>query len=276
MGRRERLGSYSQYPDPLRAVTFIIAEAGVNHNGDIGQAFLLCNAAKEAGADCVKFQHFRAAALQPERYDLLKPLELSDEDMGNIAGHCKAIGIEFMATPFGLPEVEFLTPLVKRWKVASGCLTNWPLLEAVRATGLPVILSTGMADMARIARALDVLGTATLLHCTSAYPCPTSEVNLAAMDALRARWGASCPVGYSDHTAGIVIALAAVSRGATVLEKHLTLDRQAVGPDHKASIEPKDFRIMVEAIRTIEQAIGRPEKRLQASETATAKAWYGD
>jgi len=256
-------------------MTFICAEAGVNHNGDIGQAFLLCNAAKEAGADCVKFQHFRAAALQPERYDLLKPLELSDAEMANIAWHCQAIGIEFCCTPFGVPEVEFLTPLVKRWKVASGCLTNWPLLAAVRATGLPVILSTGMADMDRIQAALDALGAATLLHCTSAYPCPTKEVNLSAMDALRSRWGASCQVGYSDHTSGIVIALAAIARGATVLEKHLTLDRSQEGPDHKASIEPKDFRIMVEAIRTIEQAIGRPEKRLQASEAKTAKAWYG-
>ena len=167
-----------------------------------------------------------------------------------------------------------MTPLVKRWKIASGCLTNWPLLAAVRATGLPVILSTGMADMDRIQTALDTLGTATLLHCTSAYPCPTKEVNLSAMDALRTRWGASCPVGYSDHTQGIVIALAAVARGAAVLEKHLTLDRAQEGPDHKTSIEPKEFRIMVEAIRMIEQAIGRPEKRLQASEAATAKAWY--
>ena len=256
-------------------MTFVIAEAGVNHNGDIGQAFLLCNAAKEAGADAVKFQHFRAAALQPERYDLLKPLELSDAEMANIAWHCQATGIEFMCTPFGVPEVEFLRPLVKRWKVASGCLTRFDLLAAVRATGLPAILSTGMADMGRIAAAVDALAPSTLLHCTSAYPCPVAEVNLAAMDALRARWGASAQVGYSDHTPGIVVALAAVARGATVLEKHLTLDRGAEGPDHKASIEPKEFRIMIEAIRTIEQAIGSPEKRQQPSEAAVARAWYG-
>ena len=255
-------------------MTFIVAEAGVNHNGDIGQAFLLANAAKEAGADAVKFQHFNSQRLWGD--DRIKHLELSDAEMLNLAWHCKAIGIEFMCTPFGVPEVEFLRPLVKRWKVASGCLARFDLLAAVRATGLPVILSTGMADMARVDAAVEAIGAPTLLHCTSAYPCPTAEVNLCAMDALRARWGASCPVGYSDHTLGIVIALAAVARGATVLEKHLTLDRQAEGPDHKASIEPKEFRIMVEAIRTIEQAIGRPEKRRQPSEAATAKAWYGD
>ena len=253
-------------------MTFIIAEAGVNHNGDIGHAIRLCNAAKEAGADAVKFQHFNSHRLWGD--DRIAHLELGNEGMAEVARYCRDAGIEFMCTPFGVPEVKFLAPMLKRMKVASGCLTRFDLLAAVRATGLPVILSTGMADMDRIAKTLDILGTATLLHCTSAYPCPVSEVNLAAMDALRARWGASCKVGYSDHTSGIVIALAAVARGAEVLEKHLTLDRGQEGPDHKSSIEPKEFRIMVEAIRTIEQAIGHPEKRLQASEAATAKAWY--
>ena len=253
-------------------MTFVIAEAGVNHGGSISVARQLVDAAKEAGADAVKFQHFNSRRLWGD--DRISHLELSDAEMANVAWRCKEIEIEFMCTPFGVPEVEFLAPLLKRVKVASGCLTNWPLLAAVRATGLPVILSTGMADMDRIQAALDVLGTATLLHCTSAYPCPVAEVNLAAMDALRARWGASCQVGYSDHTSSIVIALAAVARGATVLEKHLTLDRGQEGPDHRASIEPEDFRIMVGAIRDIEQAIGRPEKRLQASEAETAKAWY--
>lgn len=255
-------------------MTFVIAEAGICHNGDLGQAILLANAAKEVGANACKFQHFNSRRLWGD--DRIAHLELSDAEMANLSWHCKAIGIEFLCTPFGVPEVEFLRPLVRRWKVASGCLTNWPLLAAVRATGLPVILSTGMADMDRIADAVDAVAPAALLHCTSAYPCPVAEVNLAAMDALRARWGASCPVGYSDHTAGILIALAAVARGAAVLEKHLTLDRAQEGPDHKASVEPNEFRIMVEAIRTIEQAIGRPEKRLQASEAATAEAWYGN
>ena len=254
-------------------MTFVIAEAGVNHNGDIGQAILLCNAAKEAGADAVKFQHFNSMRLWGD--DRIAHLELSDAEMANIAWHCKAIGIEFMVTPFGVPEVEFLRPLVKRWKVASGCLTRFDLLAAVRATGLPAILSTGMADLHRIGAAVDALAPSTLLHCTSAYPCPVADVNLAAMDALLARWGAACAVGYSDHTPGIVIALAAVARGAEVLEKHLTLNRAQEGPDHKASIEPKEFRIMVEAIRTIEKAIGRPEKRLQLSEREVARSWYG-
>ena len=254
------------------ARTLVIAEIGVNHCGDLGQAFLLANAAKEAGADIAKFQHFSSQRLWGD--SRIAHLELSEAEMLNLKWHCDAIGIEFACTPFGVPEVEFLRPLVKRWKVASGCLTRWDLLAAVRATGLPVILSTGMADMHRIGAAVDALGAPTLLHCTSAYPCPYTEVNLAALDTLRARWGASCPVGYSDHTPGIVIAMAAVARGATVLEKHLTLDRQAEGPDHKASIEPDSFRIMVGAIRDVEKAIGTPEKRLQPSEAATAKAWY--
>lgn len=250
-------------------MTFIIAEAGVNHNGSLATASLLVEAAKEAGADAVKFQHFNSFRLWGD--DRIAHLELGDEGMAEVARYCKNAKIEFMCTPFGVPEVAVLKPLVKRWKIASGCLTRFDLLAAVRATGLPVILSTGMSDMQRIRAALDVLGYATLLHCTSSYPCPVAEVNLAAMEELRG-FG---PVGYSDHTPGIVIALAAVARGAEVLEKHLTLDRGQAGPDHKSSIEPKEFRIMVEAIRTIEQAIGRPEKRLQASETATARAWYG-
>ena len=257
-------------------MTFIIAEAGVNHNGDLGQAILLANAAKAAGADAVKFQHFNSRRLWGD--DRIAHLELSDAEMANIAWHCQTLGIEFMCTPFGIPEAEFLAPLVKRMKIASGCLERWGLLEAVRDTGLPVILSTGMADMDRVAGAVAMFPAQplTLLHCTSAYPCPTAEVNLAAMDALRARWGASAAVGYSDHTPGIVIALAAVARGAAVLEKHLTLDRGQDGPDHKASIEPDAFRVMAGAIREIELAIGRPEKRVQPSEAETMEAWYGD
>ena len=253
-------------------MTFIIAEAGVNHNGDVGQALLLANAAKAAGANAVKFQHFNSMRLWGD--DRIAHLQLTDAEMGVIATHCRAIGIEFMCTPFGVPEVEALRPLVRRWKVASGCLTRWDLLAAIRATGLPVILSTGMADMNRIERAEAAVSPTAILHCTSAYPCPVADVHLAAMDALRARWGNAAAVGYSDHTPGIVIALAAVARGAEVLEKHLTLDRWQEGPDHKASIEPKEFRIMVDAIRTIEQAIGKPEKRPQASEAQVMEAWY--
>lgn len=256
-------------------MTFVIAEAGVNHGGDLGTALLLVEAAKACGADAVKFQHFSSQALWGD--GRIANLELSDAGMKAVARHCGAIGIEFMCTPFGVPEVEFLRPLVKRWKVASGCLAKKELLKAIAATELPVILSTGMADIDRITMALHYLDPTfpTLLHCTSSYPCPFDEVNLAAMDTLRSVWRDLLPIGYSDHTAGIVIALAAVARGATVLEKHLTLDRDAEGPDHKSSIEPNDFRIMVGAIRDIERAIGSPEKRPQASEAATAKAWYG-
>ena len=253
--------------------TFIICEAGVNHNGRWETGLDLIDAAKAAGADAVKFQMFNSMRLWGD--GRIEYLQLSNDAMRAMKAHCDEVGIEFCCTPFGVPEVEFLRPLVRRWKVASGCLERFDLLAAVRATGLPVILSTGMSDMARVAAAVEALGAPTLLHCTSAYPCPLAEVNLAAMDALRARWGASCAVGYSDHTPGITIALAAVARGATVLEKHLTMDRSQAGPDHKASIEPEDFRIMVGAIRDIEQAIGKPEKRLQASEAATARAWYG-
>lgn len=251
-------------------MTFIIAECGVNHCGKWESGLDLIDAAKAAGADVAKFQMFSSQRLWGD--DRIAHLELSDDAMLAMAAHADEVGIEFMATPFGVPEVEFLTPLVRRLKIASGCLTRWDLLAAVRATGLPVILSTGMADIGRIDAALNVLGPATLLHCTSAYPCPITDVHLAAMDTLRARFG--CPVGYSDHTAGIVIALAAVARGATVLEKHLTLNRNAEGPDHKASIEPDDFKIMVEGIRRIEKAIGKPEKQAQPSEAATIKAWY--
>ncbi len=249
--------------------TFIIAEVGVNHDGRWERGLDLIDAAKAAGADAVKFQMFNSQRLWGD--DRIKHLELSEKEMLAMHAHCEEIGIEFCCTPFGVPEVEFLTPLVKRWKIASGCLTRWNLLNAIRETGLPAILSTGMADIPRIAAALNVLGGATLLHCTSAYPCPTHEANLSVMDTLRVRFGK--PVGYSDHTDGILVALAAVARGATVLEKHLTLDRNAEGPDHKASIEPMEFRIMVNGIRIIEQAIGSPEKRAQLSEAATMKAW---
>ena len=253
-------------------MTFIIAEVGVNHDGHWERGLDLIDAAKTCGADAVKFQHFNSQRLWGD--NRIAHLELPNDAILALKAHADEVGIEFACTPFGVAEVEFLTPLVKRWKIASGCLTKWDLLAAVRATGLPVILSTGMADMDRIQATLDVLGTATLLHCTSAYPCPVAEVNLAAMDALRARWGVSCPIGYSDHTQGICVALAACALGAEVLEKHLTLDRQDIGPDHKASIEPSEFRIMVDGIRNIEKAIGSTDKRAQLSEAETIKAWY--
>lgn len=263
--------------------TFIIAEAGVNHGGDYAQALQLVRAAKNAGTDAVKFQHFSAAALGRPA---LAPLELSDVQMREIAAFAGALGIEFMATPFGAREVGVLVPLVKRLKVASGCLERWGLLHAIRDTRLPVIMSTGMADMARINKALGALGyyfpaeykqPYTLLHCVSAYPCRTEDANLAAMDVLRHQHGERCAIGYSDHTQGITVALAAAARSAAVIEKHLTLDRNAAGPDHRTSLEPKEFRVMVEAIRMIEAAIGEwGEKSPRECEAETVKIWYGD
>ena len=255
---------------------FIIAEAGVNHNGHLSEAMELALAAKQAGADAVKFQHFNSQRLWGD--ERIRHLELTDAEMGVLARHCAEIGIEFMATPFGVEEVAVLLPLVKRWKIASGCLEKWALLDAIKATDMPIILSTGMADRARIFEAVDRLGMPlyhlTLLQCTSAYPCRVEDANLAAMDRLK-EWY-PVPVGFSDHTPGITVAIAAAARGATVLEKHLTLDRNAEGPDHKASIEPREFRIMVDAARTIGAALGDGVKRARACEEPVRRQWYGD
>lgn len=254
----------------MREPTFIIAEAGVNHNGNVKLAERIIYEAKAAGADAVKFQHFNSMRLWGD--DRIAHLELSNDDMLALKDYADDVGIEFCCTPFGVPELEFLAPLLRRIKIASGCRRNYELLYAAHKTGLPVILSTGMSTIKDIQKALGMLSAnVTLLHCTSAYPCPINEVNLKAMDTLRVLSGS---VGYSDHTEGINIALAAVARGATVIEKHLTLDRDAVGPDHKASIEPKEFKIMVDAIRNIEIAIGTGEKKPQPSEAAVIEAWY--
>jgi len=272
-------------------MTLVIAECGVAHNGDVGTAYRLADAAKESGADIAKFQHFSSQRLWGD--GRISKLELSDAEMATVHWHCQKIGIEFLCTPFGIPEVHFLKPLVKRMKVASGCLERWGLLEAVRDTKLPVILSTGMSDVKKIQSALNALGLGpshqdfTLLHCTSAYPCPMEDVNLKAMDTLNWQWGKHqqhstdsprivCKVGYSDHTPGITIAIAAVAMGAEVIEKHLTLDRMQEGPDHKASIEPKEFKVMVSAIRTVEKALGDGVKRSRPSEAQTKAAWYGN
>jgi N,N'-diacetyllegionaminate synthase len=249
-------------------MTFIIAECGVCHNGRWETGLDLIDAAHQAGADCVKFQHFNSQRLWGD--DRIKHLELSNDAMIAMKAHCDEAGIEFLCTPFGVEEVEVLNPLVKRWKIASGCLQKRQLLEAVAKTGKQVILSTGMSSHQEVLDAWAIFEDAITLHCTSAYPCPVSEVNLRAMDVLPK------PHGYSDHTPGITIALAAVSRGAVVLEKHLTLDRNQEGPDHKSSIEPKEFRIMVDAIRIIEKALGDGVKKIQPSERALRKAWYGN
>ena len=249
-------------------MTFIIAEVGVNHMGNLDFAKHLVTKAKEAGADAVKFQLFDSELLQrPE----LKYLELTKDEILKIYNHCYTQDIEFMCTPFDVEALEFLEPLVERLKISSGCIGNVPLLEAARDSHLPLILSTGMSSIADVDFALSIVHEATLLHCTSTYPCPIGEVNLRAMDTLADVFG--MPVGYSDHTEGIVVPVAAVARGATVIEKHLTLNRNSDGPDHKSSIEPESFRAMVEGIRLIEKALGDGVKKPQASEAPVMKVW---
>ena len=251
---------------------FIIAECGVNHDGSVDKAKRLIDSAKAAGADAAKFQYFSSQKLWKD--DRLKHLELRFSEFVLLHRYCEQVGIEFMCTPFGVEEVTLLRQLVKRWKIASGCITRIPILQAVRDTGLPIILSTGMSTLQEIAAAEQVLwdGDLTLLHCTSAYPCPIDQVNLRAMTELRDTF--RTPVGYSDHTLGITVAIAAAAMGASVIEKHLTLDRAAVGPDHLSSIEPNDFRVMVSAIRTVEQALGDGVKRVMPSEAKLREQWH--
>ena len=251
---------------------FVIAECGVNHDGSVEKAKRLIDSAKQAGADAAKFQFFSSQKLWKD--DRLKHLELRFSEFVVLHNYCQQVGIEFLCTPFGVEEVILLRQFVKRWKIASGCLTRRPILEAVRATGKPIILSTGMATFEEISEAEHILwdDDLTLLHCTSAYPCPIQDVNLRAMLTLRDTF--RTPVGYSDHTLGITVAIAAAAMGASVIEKHLTLDRAAVGPDHLSSIEPLDFRVMVSAIRTVEQALGDGVKRVMPSEEKLRSQWH--
>ena len=266
---------------------FIIAEAGVNHNGSLERALEMVEVAKEAGASAVKFQLFRAERLvspsagRPEyqkktvgdgsQWEMLKGLELSREDFVRIKRKCDEVGIEFMTTPFDEESARFLYDLgMETFKIASGNLTDYPLLKQVSEFGRPVILSTGMATMEEIREALDVLSSGlerdqiTLLHCLTEYPAPVEEVNLRAMVAMREAFGVR--VGYSDHTLGWEVPIAAVALGAEVIEKHFTLDRGLPGPDHKASLEPEEFRQMVSAIRKVERALGDGIKRPTPSE----------
>ena len=251
-------------------MTFIIAEAGVNHNGSLIDAIDLINEAKWAKADAVKFQTFEPEELDPpgSRRDMLEQLKLSDLFHLKLKTHAAKIGIEFMSTPFDAASLKFLVKDIgiKRIKIASGHLDNAPLLRAAKDTGLPVLLSTGMAEESMIRRALIHLGSdVTLLHCTSAYPCPDEDVNLRAVVSLR---DFGLEVGFSDHSLGITAAIGAVALGATVIEKHLTLDKKALGPDHKASAEPAEFAEMVRHIRRFRKQTGDGIKRIMPSESA--------
>ena len=267
----------------------IIAEAGVNHNGDVELAKKLIDVASEAGADLVKFQTFNADRLatlaahkadyqtkttnsSESQHEMLRRLELTEDMHRELIAHCALRNIGFFSTGFDIESIDLLISLGQdHFKIPSGEITNLPYLRHIGQLGKAVILSTGMATLGDIEAALDVLeqaGTAraqiTVLHCTTEYPTPMHEVNLRAMQSIHAAFGVA--VGYSDHTQGIEVAIAAVAMGATVIEKHFTLDRSMPGPDHQASLEPAELKAMVAAIRNIEVALGDGIKRLTPSE----------
>lgn len=269
----------------------IIAEAGVNHNGDYDRAVAMVYAAKQAGADYVKFQTAvpelvissiaPKAAYQKEttgeeesQLEMCRKIHLKLEDYGPLSELCREVGIGFMSTPFDLVSIDCLAPLgMDYWKIPSGEITNLPYLRKIGARGEKVILSTGMSELDEVEKALQVLEEAgtprsnvALLHCNTQYPTPFEDVNLRAMDALRSLHPGA--VGYSDHTVGIEVPVAAVAMGAQIIEKHFTLDKSLPGPDHKASLDPTELAAMVSSIRHIEQAMGSAEKHVSPSERA--------
>jgi N-acetylneuraminate synthase len=293
---------------------YIIAEAGVNHNGSIDMAKLLIDEAVEAGADAVKFQTFKAEKLatptapkaryqtnttdsQETQYEMLKKLEMDDEFHQIVIEYCLLKSIQFLSTPFDIESLHLLNnkyniPLIK---LSSGDITNGPLLLSAARTGKPIILSTGMSTIGEIEAALGVLAfgyldkkgqpslisfeeafrsipgqeelkrNVSILHCTTEYPAPFSEVNLNIIDTFKSAFGLR--VGYSDHTTGVAVPIGAVAKGATIIEKHFTLDKKLPGPDHKASLEPDELKIMVRSIREIECALGNSIKRVTESES---------
>lgn len=254
----------------------IIAEAGVNHNGSLETAKALVSAAKECGADIVKFQTMNVDGLvskyaamadyqknnlgfeKPQK-EMLKKLALKKEDFHILADYCRQAGIQFLSTPFDIDSIHFLDSLQDMWKIPSGEITNYPYLAEIGRTGKEIILSTGMSTLMEVKAALNVLndhgaGSITLLHCTTEYPAPPDAVNLRAMGTMGNEL--HCKVGYSDHTEGIEIPVAAAAMGACIIEKHFTLDRNMPGPDHKASLEPDELKAMIKAIRKVECSLG--------------------
>ncbi len=261
--------------------TLIIAEAGVNHNGSLDLACQLVDRAKEAGADIVKFQTAKAGNViskfagkaeyqkkttgsEGGQLDMVRDLVLSYDDFERIRDYCVKKEIEFLSTPFDLDSIDFLKEIgVRFWKIPSGEITNYPYMVKIAQTGMPVVMSTGMASLSEVRTAFQLLkdhgsGEISLLQCTTEYPAPIEDVNLRAMLTMKEEFG--CRIGYSDHTPGIEIPIAAVAMGATIIEKHLTLDRNLPGPDHQASLEPDQFTDMVKAIRNVEKAMGNGEK----------------
>lgn len=260
----------------------IIAEAGVNHNGDINIAHRLIDVAKNAGADIVKFQtgkpedvisrfaekaeyQKRNTGCRESQLDMVKKIMLSFDSFRELKTHCEEVGIGFLSTPFDLESIDFLQRLgCDMWKIPSGEITNYPYLVSIAETGKSIILSTGMCRMDEIEAAYRLLHEKggreiSLLHCTTQYPASFESVNLRAMLTLREKF--QCPVGYSDHTAGVEVSVAAAALGASILEKHFTLDRGMEGPDHKASLEPDELARMITQVRHIEMALGDGEKK---------------
>lgn len=270
---------------------FIIAEAGVNHNGDLHLAKQLIASAAEAGCDAVKFQTFSASKLVTQyaakagyqevndgagsQFEMLKRLELSREHHEILKSECANYGIEFLSTGFSIEDVKYLISLgIKRIKISSGDLTNLPLLNFAACSGLPILLSTGMADLGEVKASLIALQKAgcpldqiTALHCTSLYPAPAMTVNLRAMQTIQESCGVA--IGYSDHTLGDEITVAAIALGATVIEKHITISRDLPGPDHRASLEPDQLKTMVRSIRSVELALGDGIKKPNLQELET-------
>lgn len=269
--------------------TLIIAEAGVNHNGDVNIAKQLIDIAAEAGADLVKFQTFSADSLATQgalmadyqiqgtinhesQHSMLRRLELTESAHRELMAHCASRGIKFFSTGFDIESINMLVGLGQEmFKIPSGEITNLPYLRHIGGLKKTLILSTGMSNMEEVEKALSVIERAgttrdriTVLHCTTAYPAPMPEVNLRAMQSIKNRLNVS--IGYSDHTLGIEIPIAAVALGATIIEKHFTIDRNLPGPDHKASLEPAELKSMITAIRNIEMALGDGIKRLMPSE----------
>jgi N,N'-diacetyllegionaminate synthase len=266
---------------------YIIAEAGVNHNGSYELAKKMVEVAKKCGADAIKFQTFQAEKLvtvnsnkaeyqvkntgnSESQLSMLKKLQLSQSEFLKLKDDCEMVGIEFLSTPFDIESLDFLKNIeMKRWKIPSGEITNLPYLIRIAKTQIPVILSTGMATLEEVDKAVNVLkkyGTQelTLLHCTTEYPTPYEDVNLNAMITMQEFF--NLPVGYSDHTMGIEIPIAAVAIGASIIEKHFTLDRNMAGPDHKASLEPDELSAMVKAIKHVERSMGNGIKKPAESE----------
>lgn len=265
----------------------IIAEAGVNHNGSFDLAKKMVDVAKEAGVDYIKFQTFQPTKLvsrfaekaeyqkettgtEESQLEMLQRLTLSNDSFLKLKEYCGEVGIGFLSTPFDLESIEFLENFnMDFWKIPSGEVTNLPYLEAIAKTGRKVIMSTGMCDMAEIKSAVSVLesnGTKeiVLMHCNTQYPTPFEHVNLSAMNTIQEVTGKT--VGYSDHTEGIEIPIAAVALGASIIEKHFTLDKSMEGPDHRASLNPQELKQMVSLIRNVEQSIGDGIKKTSTSE----------